>query len=304
MSNEWLCRMPYRGSSLRGVLRAGVRNRLPRYASLSGVPSFYTQVDENIFDSSPHTAGPWSPEAQHGGPPSALMVRQIEQFEPRAGHRIARVGVDLLRPVPLGRLHTHVRRVHQGRRVELLEATVTTESVGSDMETVLIARAWRVESMSDGVPERGSTAGDVPRDVPPGALLDPQTTGFRPHGYLSAIDWSFERGSFADYGPAKAWARPRLSLVDDEAMTGWQRAMTVADSGSGISMAFSPEEYPAINTDLIVVLDRDPQGEWIGMDSVTTVAPGGGATARTDILDHTGQIGVATQTLLVGRRPR
>src|SRR5690625_2934515 len=93
MSNEWLCRMPYRGSSLRGVLRAGVRNRLPRYASLSGVPSFYTQVDENIFDSSPHTAGPWSPEAQHGGPPSALMVRQIEQFEPRAGHRIARVGV-------------------------------------------------------------------------------------------------------------------------------------------------------------------------------------------------------------------
>src|SRR5690625_3533498 len=66
-------------------------------ASLGVVSSFYTQVDENTFDSSPHTAGPWSPEAQHGGPPSALMVRQIEQFDPRAGHRVARVGVDLLR---------------------------------------------------------------------------------------------------------------------------------------------------------------------------------------------------------------
>src|SRR5699024_4409755 len=274
-----------------------------RGASLGVVSSFYSQVDENTFDSSPHTAGPWSAEAQHGGPPSALMVRQIEQFEPRAGHRIARVGVDLLRPVPVGRLHTYVRRVHQGRRVELLEATISTEK-----ETVLIARAWRVESMSDGVPERGSaaepTAGGVPRDVPPGALLDPDASGFHPHGYLSAIDWSFERGSFTDYGPAKAWTRPRLPLVDDEAMTGWQRAMTVADSGSGISMAFSPDEYPAINTDLVVVLDRDPQGDWIGMDSLTTVAPGGGATARTDVLDHSGWIGLATQTLLVGRRPR
>src|SRR5690625_5008241 len=64
-----------------------------RGASLGVVSSFYSQVDENTFDSSPHTAGPWSAEAQHGGPPSALMVRQIEQFEPRAGHRIARVGV-------------------------------------------------------------------------------------------------------------------------------------------------------------------------------------------------------------------
>jgi len=40
------------------------------------------------------------------------------------------------------------------------------------------------------------------------------------------------------------------------------------------------------------------------MDSLTTVAPGGGATARTDVLDYSGRIGLATQTLLVGRRPR
>lgn len=261
------------------------------------MPSFYTQVDENTFDSTPDTAGPWSADTQHGGPPSALLTRQIELYQPREGHRLSRVAVDILKPVPVGRIYTHVRSLQRGRRVELLEATASSET-----ETVLIARAWRIEAVPTDVPERRTAdeaAAGEPHVPSPHAA---NTPGFRGDGYLAAIDWSFERGRFDDYGPAKAWARPRIPLIAGEDMTGWQRVMTVADSGSGISMAFPPDEYPAINTDLIVVLDRTAEGEWIGMDSQTTIAPGGGATARTGISDLTGQIGHATQTLLVGRR--
>ena len=41
---------------------------------------FYAQLDENTFASSPWTAGPWGPDKQHAGPPSALLARAIERL--------------------------------------------------------------------------------------------------------------------------------------------------------------------------------------------------------------------------------
>jgi hypothetical protein len=90
-----------------------------------------------------------------------------------------------------------------------------------------------------------------------------------------------------------------VALVDGEAMTPWQRVLAVADSGSGISVCAPPAEHPAINCDLSVVLHRDPVGEWIGLDARTTVTPGQGALTHTTVLDQTGAVGVATQTLVV-----
>jgi hypothetical protein len=75
--------------------------------------------------------------------------------------------------------------------------------------------------------------------------------------------------------------------------------LTVADSGSGISVCASPGDYPAINCDLVAVLDRDPVGEWVGLDSRTIVTPGAGAMTQTTVFDRAGAAGVATQTLVV-----
>lgn len=41
------------------------------------------------FESLPSTAGPWSPEAQHGGPPAALLGRALERLPEAAGTRVA-----------------------------------------------------------------------------------------------------------------------------------------------------------------------------------------------------------------------
>src|SRR5204862_146816 len=45
--------------------------------------------------------GPWSPDAQHGGPPAALMARAAEGFEGGEEMQAVRQTVELLRPVPL-----------------------------------------------------------------------------------------------------------------------------------------------------------------------------------------------------------
>jgi hypothetical protein len=64
--------------------------------------AFYEQLDEHLFRSTPATAGPWDPRAQHGGPPSALLAYAIEQGTPsRPELRLARLTVELMRSGPV-----------------------------------------------------------------------------------------------------------------------------------------------------------------------------------------------------------
>ena len=51
--------------------------------------SFYRQIDESTFESLPATAGPWSAQSQHAGPPAALLSRAMEQHEAMPGTRLA-----------------------------------------------------------------------------------------------------------------------------------------------------------------------------------------------------------------------
>lgn len=258
-----------------------------------GGQAFYTQTGAETFDSSALTAGPWSLSSQHAGPPSALLARQLEHYQPRPGHRLVRVSVDILAPVPVAPLQIAVESLRQGKRVELLQATAHAEG-----RPVLIGRAWRLLAASSDFPVAAPVL-SAPDDAEPSAREIAFPDGWHHGGYLSAIDWCFNDGSFAELGPAKGWARPNVALVDGEAMTPWQRVLTVADSGSGISACAPPTEHPAINCDLVVVLHRDPVGEWVGLDSATLVTPGAGAITQTTVFDRAGAVGLATQTLVV-----
>lgn len=256
---------------------------------------FYDQLDDDTFASSSSTAGPWGPDMQHAGPPSALLARQIERFEPREGHRLGRMTVDILGAVPIAPLRIQVERLRAGRRIELVEARASTTD-----RLVLVARSWRLSRTPDDFPTRPDRAAGnvIPDDLP-----DPRPTGLpwvHEDGYLSAIELRYERGTFDEPGPARAWGRQRVPLLEGETPSPWQRALLLADSGSGISLALDPTRYPAINCDLSVALHRDPVDEWIGLDALTTINAGSGALTVTTLLDREGPIGKATQTLLAG----
>jgi hypothetical protein len=204
------------------------------------------------------------------------------------------VTVDILGAVPIVPLRISVERLRGGRRLELIEARASTQE-----RDVLVARAWRLSRTPESYPSRPETG---PADDSP--LPEPQQgTGLpwvHEDGYLASIEMGYVSGSFSEPGPAMAWGRQRIPLLDGEEPTPWQRVLLLADSGSGISLALDPTRYPAINCDLSVVLHRDPVGEWIGLDAVTTISAGHGATTSTTLLDRTGPIGSATQTLLAG----
>ncbi|HEY0486892.1 MAG TPA: thioesterase family protein [Mycobacteriales bacterium] len=257
--------------------------------------AFYEQVDTHRYLGTPATAGPWDPAAQHGGPPSALLAHVLERdTPPRPDLRLTRMTVELLRPVPVGELDTTTRVLRSGRRTELLEAELSAGGV-----TVLRMTASRVaaaDGAAPAVPE-GVPAPPMPESGEPafwsGAHLD---------GYMSSVEWRYAAGSVATPGPAAVWARPRLDLVAGRALAPVERALLLADSGSGVGAALDIREWTFVNSDLTVLLHRHPAGEWVCLESATAIDSGGIGCAHTRLSDSGGSLGYGLQTLVVGGR--
>jgi hypothetical protein len=254
--------------------------------------SFFEPAGPGSFRATAATAGPWSANAQHGGPPSALAAREMERHEPTNGMRLARVAVDILRPVPVGLLTVRTRTVRAGNRVALLETVV--ESAGQE---VLHARGWRIATSDAPLIRR---IGEVPPI--PARPAAPTFPGGHLDGYLATIDWRFASGSFDRPGPCQVWARPRIPLLEGEELSPTARTLLLADSGSGVSAALDAARYLFINVDLTVVLHRDPIGEWILLDALTTMGGTGTGLAESLLSDQSGVCGTAIQTLLVAAR--
>jgi Thioesterase-like superfamily len=273
----------------------------PRPRAMSVPPSSIRVVHEVFFESAgpgayratPATAGPWSAQSQHGGPPSALAAREMERHQPDEGMRLGRVAVDILRPVPVGTVTVRTRVLRPGRRVALLETVM--ESAGQE---VLIARGWRIARAETPVIESDA----APPDIPEPAWVPYFGGSGHLDGYLSAVDWRFVHGGFDTPGPARAWGRPLVPLIAGELLSPMGLALLLADSGSGISMSLDPAKFLFINVDLTVALQRDPQGDWLLLDSVTTMGGGGTGLAETRLSDQTGVVGTGLQTLIVAPR--
>lgn len=247
--------------------------------------------DGDQFISTEHTQGPWDPGFQHAGPPAALVGRAIELCEPRPNAQIARIALEILKPVPIAPLKVRADVVRPGRSVELIEATLH-----SDNAEVVRARAWRIRTGDFGLNDIG-----LERPRPPGSHEAPEqnTSGF---GYHNAMEWRFVKGDFTEAGPATAWLRMRHPLVAGEQPSSLTRVLVAADSGNGISGNLDFQTHYYINTDLTVQLIMPPAGEWICLDSSTSIAAKGIGLTETLLFDEAGWIGRAAQTLLVGPR--
>ncbi len=256
--------------------------------------SFFVPLGDDRWQATVHTTGPWDARSQHGGPPSALLGRAMQQTGPRPEMIITRFTCEILRPIPVGELTVAARIARGGRSVEMLEA-----SLSADGREVARASAWRVTRTSaDAVPSRlrapaGPPEGGAPLQPPPGWV----------DGYLSAIDWRTVRGGFLVPGPTTIWGRMRYPLVPDEEPGPLERVLIVADSGNGVSSELDISHWHFINPELTVHLHREAEGEWICLDAQTAITPGGAGLATSVLSDRHGPVGVGAQSLLIAPRP-
>jgi acyl-Coa thioesterase superfamily protein/acyl-CoA thioesterase superfamily protein len=258
---------------------------------MSETPVF--EGSDGRFVASEHARGPWDPNAQHGGAPAALLVRAFERLPAPEGLKLARVTYEFVRPAPVGAVEVRAEIVRPGKRIQLLEASMLAEGV-----EVVRARALQVrtaDAEAAGVQDSPPPLG--PEQGQPAELHPPH----RPMFALDAIEIVFVAGAWGG-GASTAWFRLRSPIVAGETPSPLQRLAAAGDFGNGISATLSWDEYLYINPDLTLYIEREPVGEWIGLESVTRIAAGGIGVAESVLYDQRGRVGRATQALLVAPR--
>jgi hypothetical protein len=257
--------------------------------------------DGSRFVPSPLTAGPWDRRAQHGGAPTALIGRVLLAHEP--GEQIwflGRLTVELIRPVPVAPLDVRVEVRRPGRRVQVLDATVTDV----DGTEVLWARGVRVAEQDNGLDE-AVVPGPPPATFPAPETCEPMTLEL-PVPWLSfgeAFELRQAYGKpFVELGPAAVWSRLLIPVFAGEEIQSLDRALTLADFPNGFANSVPFDRYQYINPDLTVSLHRLPRSEWVLLDAVMHPRATGHGTAGGTLHDQAGPIGTCTQTLLISAR--
>ena len=82
------------------------------------MPEAFYERDGDGFVATELTRGPWDPQAQHAGPPSALLGRGIERVPGDEGFQVARVTFEILRPVPIGPVEVEARWCGRAQRAD------------------------------------------------------------------------------------------------------------------------------------------------------------------------------------------
>lgn len=208
---------------------------------------------------------------------------------------MARVTFEILKPVPIAVLACSADVARPGRSVELIEGALSHDGVD-----LIRARAWRIRTAPVKLDEP-----PPPEDPPPGPEAGASGEFFPVEwdaGYHSAMELRFLSGSYTEPGPARAWMRMRVPLVEGEEPSSLDRVLVAADSGNGVSSPLDYRRYVFINADLSVALRRLPGGEWVCLDAVTYAEPDGVGLTDTALLDERGLIGRASQSLLVRER--
>ncbi|HEY7932409.1 MAG TPA: thioesterase family protein [Solirubrobacteraceae bacterium] len=279
--------------------------------------SIFTLGEDGRLTPTSHARGPWDPNALHGGAPAALITSVFERIQPGEQLPFARLSFSFLRPVPLAPLALDTQVIRPGRRVQELQAELRAEG-----ELVCRASALRIQAVPEPLPQ---SALDLLEQNTTPALAGPEQ-GHAIHFALddtsrdsfaaSAMEMRFLRGQplagasvdqqapavQALSGSAAVWMRMRHPLLPGEPLTPLARLAGVADFGNGVSAVLPFQEYVFINADLLITLERQPRGEWIALDALTLLHPGGVGWSRSVMHDQYGRVGLATQALVVGRR--
>lgn len=248
--------------------------------------------DGDTFVPTGHARGPWDPDAQHGGAPTALLAELVQA----PGMVVTRMTFDLLGPVPLVPLTATTTVVKPGKRFQVLEAELRAEG-----RAVVQARVVRLRRAALAVTATPSAAPPpVPSAPTPIAhgIFDRSAEGF----HRTAMDIRLVQGSFVEPGPAQAWFRLARPLIDAAPPSPLARIAAAADFGSGIGSVLDWETHLFINPDVSIHVHREPVGEWVFLDSTSWPEPTGVGICITRIFDARGPVGLAGQSLYLDRR--
>lgn len=283
--------------------------------------SFYREDEKGRFSATALCRGPWSAELQHAGPPAALIGRAIARAagagpEPGAAFQLARLSIELMRPIPVaGSLSVETDVVRAGRKVEVRAASLSGERGPLARATALLVRRAAPAAPAPPVvpppvatplePGAGAATGRGPAEYapPPPEACAPYEFPFFLYdvGYHRGVELRRAHGAFGS-GAMGLWFRMRAPLLEGEEPSPLERVLLAADSTNGVSVALDIARYSFVNADLTVALLRPPEGEWVCLDARTIPGPTGAGLAEARLHDARGRLGTALQSLVIEER--
>ncbi|MFB6418287.1 MULTISPECIES: thioesterase family protein [Bradyrhizobium] len=257
------------------------------------MPPVY-RVDGNNVVSSPDAAGPWDPRMQHGSAPASLVTWAAERIPTPVAMDIARVTIDLMRPVPVGPLTIATEVLREGRKIQLCQIKLLADGVQVVGATVLKIRRQAL-TLPDGVKELPVTL-----PSPEDSLVEESAAVTSP--FVRLVSMRAARGRFGQAGAGAIWFRVDNPLIEGEAISQAMRAVVAADFSNGTASMLDFRAWTYINADLTVSFSRQPVGEWILLDGESWIGADGTGLAMSRLADRQGYFGRAVQSLVIERR--
>jgi hypothetical protein len=252
------------------------------------------RVDGNRVVTSPHAAGPWDPGMQHGSAPAALVVWAAEAMPTPVPMQIARVSIDLMRPVPVAPLTLETELLREGRKIQLCAVRLRAGDA-----VVVSATVLKIKTQGLTLPsEVGELAVELPG--PDQSRIEPANFSSSP--FVTGMSLRAAHGGFGVPGPGAIWYRVDRTLVEGAPVSQAMRAVVAADFCNGTSAALDFREWTFINADLTVSFARQPVGEWILLDAESWIGPEGAGLAMARLADERGYFGRAVQSLVIEKR--
>jgi len=257
--------------------------------------SFFYSEDNEWFQPTSHTRGPWDEHACHAGPPTALLARAVELLLPE--QRLTRLSVNLLRPIPFKLLRVEATVQRQGRTVSVTEASL----IDNTGKPIVSAQGMHLTPTShQNLATQTKRIGN-PEDALPGDFPITQSLHDKPAFNGVGVCVRYPAGHDHLPGPTTAWLKT-VPLLDYELPSPFQRICPLADCGNAFGRNSEPCDVTFMNTDLTIVLHRDPEGDWMGTQSHGYWEPNGIGLADAMLFDHRGCVGHAMQTLVLRAR--
>lgn len=252
------------------------------------------RVDGNRVITSPDAAGPWAPDMQHGSAPAALVVWAAEAIPTPVPMTIARITIDLMRPVPIAPLTIETEVLRAGRKIQLCAVRLRAGDV-----VVVGATVLKVKTRALALP---AAVIELPVELPGPDQARLDQPDFSSSPFVAGISMRAARGRFGVPGPGAIWYRVDRPLVEGAPVSQAMRAVVAADFCNGTSAVLDFRKWTFINADLTVSMARAPTGAWILLDAESWIGPDGVGLAMARLADQRGYFGRVVQSLVIEPR--
>jgi hypothetical protein len=208
--------------------------------------------------------------------------------------QIARVTIDLMRPVPVAPLTIATEVLREGRKIQLCAVRLYADGVLTVGATVLKIKRQSLTLPSD--------VGDQPVELPGPDQSQHEPADFSSSPFLTSMSLRAARGRFGVPGPGAIWYRVDRPLIEGSPVSQAMRAVVASDFCNGTSAVLDFRLWTFLNADLTVSLAREPVGDWILVDAESWIGPDGAGLAMARLADSRGYFGRAIQSLVIEKR--